>query len=129
MKFEIILEKENHALILRGNNLDEYAVVSGLNAKEGWWNYTVSYYNFGKYTSMTQSEALTLALDCFRKETEEGYTTRKELEELLGIFECGNDDVETEDDYDDEYISSCTEGDYSPSNPWNAPGMSIHDFI
>lgn len=25
--------------------------------------------------------------------------------------------------------SSCTAGDYSPSSPWNAPGMSIHDFI
>ena len=24
---------------------------------------------------------------------------------------------------------SCTAGDYSPSNPWDAPGMSIKDFI
>lgn len=24
---------------------------------------------------------------------------------------------------------SCTAGDYSPSSPWNAPGMSIRDFI
>ena len=24
---------------------------------------------------------------------------------------------------------SSTGGDYSPSNPWNAPGMSIRDFI
>ena len=128
MKFEIILEIGNHALILRGNNLDEYAVVNGLNKENQCWAYTVSYYNFGKYTEMTQAEALTLSLDCFRKETEDEYTTRKELEELLGIFECGNDDVETEDGYD-EYISSCTEGDYSPSNPWDAPGMSIHDFI
>lgn len=27
------------------------------------------------------------------------------------------------------YCPSCTCGDYSPSCPWNAPGMSIHDFI
>jgi len=34
------------------------------------------------------------------------------------------------DDYeDDEYMPSATRGDYSPSNPWNAPGMSISDFI
>lgn len=30
---------------------------------------------------------------------------------------------------DEHYTPSCTAGDYSPSNPWNAPGMSIHDFI
>lgn len=24
---------------------------------------------------------------------------------------------------------NCTAGDYSPSSPWNAPGMSIRDFI
>ncbi len=24
---------------------------------------------------------------------------------------------------------SSTAGDYSPSNPWNAPGMSVQDFI
>lgn len=32
--------------------------------------------------------------------------------------------------YDDEdYTPSATHGDYSPSCPWNAPGMSIKDFI
>lgn len=39
--------------------------------------------------------------------------------------------------YDDEwmpssnndYTPSATAGDYSPSNPWDAPGMSISDFI
>lgn len=31
-------------------------------------------------------------------------------------------------DEDEEYTSS-TYGDYSPSNPWDAPGMSIRDFI
>lgn len=30
---------------------------------------------------------------------------------------------------DEEYCPSSTNGDYSPSNPWDAPGMSIHDFI
>lgn len=32
-----------------------------------------------------------------------------------------------QDDYDD-YRSS-TDGDYGPSNPWDAPGMSVEDFI
>ena len=30
---------------------------------------------------------------------------------------------------DDEYCPSATNGDYSPSCPWNAPGMSVNDFI
>lgn len=30
---------------------------------------------------------------------------------------------------DDDYTPSATNGDYSPSHPWDAPGMSIHDFI
>ena len=35
-----------------------------------------------------------------------------------------------EDEYDDDdYVPSSTNGDYSPSNPWDAPGMSIKDFI
>lgn len=29
----------------------------------------------------------------------------------------------------EEYIPSSTNGDYSPSNPWEAPGMSVKDFI
>ena len=31
--------------------------------------------------------------------------------------------------YDEDYIPSATMGDYSPSNPWDAPGLSISDFI
>ena len=30
---------------------------------------------------------------------------------------------------DDDYIPSSTNGDYSPRNPWDAPGMKISDFI
>jgi hypothetical protein len=30
---------------------------------------------------------------------------------------------------DDEYVPSAENGDYGPSNPWDAPGMSVHDFI
>ena len=27
------------------------------------------------------------------------------------------------------YVHCSTNGDYSPSNPWDAPGMSVSDFI
>lgn len=30
---------------------------------------------------------------------------------------------------DEEYVPSSENGDYGPSNPWDAPGMSIKDFI
>ena len=30
---------------------------------------------------------------------------------------------------DDEYVPSSKNGDYGPSNPWDAPGMSVKDFI
>lgn len=32
-------------------------------------------------------------------------------------------------DVDYEYVPSSSNGDYSPSNPWDAPGMSVKDFI
>ena len=37
--------------------------------------------------------------------------------------------AETFSEEEKKGISSSTNGDYSPSNPWNAPGMSIKDFI
>jgi hypothetical protein len=44
-------------------------------------------------------------------------------------FDIGG--IRSEDEYWDnkEYIPSSTNRDYSPSNPWNAPGMSVKDFI
>lgn len=51
-----------------------------------------------------------------------------------GGYDCRNccglgvDENECEE-YDEEYVPSATNGDYSPSDPWNAPGMSIKDFI
>ena len=33
-------------------------------------------------------------------------------------------------DWDNEdYVPSAERGDYSPSNPWDAPGMKMSDFI
>lgn len=46
-------------------------------------------------------------------------------------METDKDQYEDYDEYEDdeEYIPSATRGDYSPSCPWNAPGMSISDFF
>ena len=44
---------------------------------------------------------------------------------------CGLGVDEDEEDYyeDEEYVPSSTNGDYGPSNPWDAPGMRISNFI
>lgn len=44
---------------------------------------------------------------------------------------CGLGVDEDEEEYyeDEEYIPSSENGDYGPSNPWDAPGMRISDFI
>ena len=49
-----------------------------------------------------------------------------EVEETeYSVSETDEDDV-----WDDEdYIPSAENGDYSPSNPWDAPGMKMSDFI
>lgn len=38
-------------------------------------------------------------------------------------------DVDGVRSYDDDYTPSAENGDYSPSNPWDAPGMKLSDFI
>ena len=46
MKYEIILENGEYALILRGSRMEEYAVVNGNNKETGGWGQTCCYYNF-----------------------------------------------------------------------------------
>lgn len=51
------------------------------------------------------------------------------VEALAEAAEYEMNNVEDEDAYEYDYIRSSTNGDYGPSNPWNAPGMSVKDFI
>ena len=82
MKYEVILEKGEYALILRGSRMEEYAVVNGLNKETGEWCWTCCYYNFGNYTQIDKAQALFLALDYFRMRTETNY--------ILFCFSCHN---------------------------------------
>ena len=51
-------------------------------------------------------------------------------DEDMDLFADDDEDEWEEPDWDDEdYVPSATRGDYSPSHPWDAPGMSIKDFI
>lgn len=51
-----------------------------------------------------------------------------QIEYEFDIDGIRSENEEYEDD-DEEYVSSSTNGDYSPGNPWDAPGMSPSDFI
>jgi hypothetical protein len=53
----------------------------------------------------------------------------EEVEYAYRWFEVPEDFKDEEEECNDEYVPSSTNGDYSPSNPWDAPGMSISDFI
>ncbi len=90
MKYEIILEEGEYALILRGNELKEYAVVRGLDKKMGTWDGTVWYRGFefrgAKISGCTQPEVLSCALENFRSLTEKKYISRSRLEELATLL-------------------------------------------
>lgn len=104
MKYEVILENGEYALILRGSRMEEYAVVNGLNKENGEWGWTCCYYNFGNYTQIDKAQALFLALDYFRMRTETDYIPRCRLEELATQFKDGliEDDEEQALIYFDE---------------------------
>ena len=89
MKYEVILEEGDYSLILRGSQMDEYAVVYCLNKERGDWSCTCCYYNFGKLSNIDKTTALVLALDYFRMKTEESYIPRCRLEELATLFKDG----------------------------------------
>ena len=103
MKYELIMEKNDYALILRGNELKEYAVVKGLNQELGDWERTSEYWSY-EYKGAkidNQAAALANAIDLFRMRTEEDYIPRARLEELATLFKDGliEDDEDSAMDY------------------------------
>ena len=91
MKYTVIFEKGNYALIDRGEKMKEYAVVDGLNKETGSWNWTCAYWNYeydGKPMG-NPARALANAIDYFRYRTEENFIPRARLEELATLFKDG----------------------------------------
>lgn len=86
MRYEVIFQNGSYALIVRGKDLTEYAVVFGLDNIAKEWGHTCSYYDFGKYGKLTQPEALQLALDDFLYKTKENYIPKARLTELATSF-------------------------------------------
>ena len=161
MKYTLIEEKGQYALILRGESMTQYAVVSGLDKKTGGWDWTCCYYDFGKFSELTRAEALFKALDYYLMRTNERHISWARMSEIAtvlkdGLIEDGEEEAyrymadvaelsdteaeylgldmklykaATDEDADDHMAPSSTGGDYSPANPWDAPGMSASDFI
>ncbi len=161
MKYTLIEEKGQYALILRGENMAQYAVVCGLDKEAGSWDWTCCYYDFGKFSELTKAEALFKALDYYRMRTDERYISWARMSEIAtvlkdGLIEDGEEEAyrymadvaelsDTEAEYfgldmeqyreatgkgaDNHAAPSSAGGDYSPANPWDAPGMSVADFI
>lgn len=54
---------------------------------------------------------------------------QREAEAEAFAEELAESEAEWEYEHRNDYCPSCTAGDYGPGNPWDAPGMSIKDFI
>ena len=85
----------------------------------------VKLYEFRENDVYIKAEEHTLiALAKALRETEVGGTLSDLAYQIEYEFDI--DGIRSEDE---EYIPSSTNGDYSPGNPWDAPGMSPSDFI
>lgn len=75
-----------------------------------------------KYRAFNSWSGIDYCLDYEMSTTEE--------EEIEAAKDCRRFEEGTPSCFDDdEYCPSATAGDYSPSNPWDAPGCSIKMFI
>ncbi len=101
MDYRLIVEKGEYALIQRGSKMQEYAVVNGLEKDNGEWNYTCSYYGFGKYSKLSEEEALYKALDDFRSRTDRDHVSHERLLEIATLLKDGlvEDGVDEAFDY------------------------------
>lgn len=64
----------------------------------------------------------------------EKYLTDQQIDEWIEALKNPEEPPEFEEDsefIEEEtwYRPSCTNHDYSPSHPWDAPGMSVRDFV
>ena len=104
MEYEVLFEKGDYALVKRGSEMTQYAVVYCLDNVNKCWGCTVDYTDFGKYSSLTEIEALQYMIELFRMKTEENYIPRCRLEELATQFKDGiiEDDKESAMEYFEE---------------------------
>ena len=103
MDYRLIAEKDGYALIQRGKNMQQYAVVNGLDKDKGEWNYTCTYYTVGKYAKLSEAEVLFKALDDFLSRTDREYISHERLLEIATLLKDGL----VEDGADEAYEYMC----------------------
>lgn len=89
MKYTLIEEKGQYALILRGESMTQYAVVRGLNKEAGSWDWTCCYYDFGNFSELTRAEALFKALDYYLMRTNEKHIPWARMSEIATVLKDG----------------------------------------
>lgn len=89
MKYTLIDEKGQYALVLRGESMTQYAVVYGLDKKTGSWDWTCCYYDFGKFSGLTKAEALFKALDYYLARTDEKHIPWARMSEIATVLKDG----------------------------------------
>lgn len=99
MKYTLIEEKEPYSLILRGENMTQYAVVGGLDKETESWDYTCCYYDFGKLSELTRAEALFKALDCYLMRTNKKHISWARMSEIATVLKDGLIDNDEEEAY------------------------------
>ena len=99
MKYTLIDEKGQYALILRGESMTQYAVVNGLDKNAGSWDWTCCYYDFDKFSGLTKAEALFKALDYYLMRTNEEHIFWARMSEIATVLKDGL----IEDDEEEAY--------------------------
>ena len=105
---------------IKGITLNEYEMYDIMKFYEA---HCSAEYILGNY-NVTEEQAIKL-----------GYEVRRLMDKYGGdeedsIYEAmRNLHISEREDDDEDYTPSAENGDYSPSNPWDAPGMSVSDFI
>lgn len=129
VKSEQIWSPQNYLEAITGN----YYVIRGENDIEfiqeileeqgydGLWDYPLS-----EIDHIVENKLNVVLVDCMVVNP-----ITDEFEHLYRWFEIPEECIDnfTDEDEDEEYTPSSTNGDYSPSNPWDAPGMKQSDFI
>ena len=89
MKYTLIEEKGQYALILRGESMTQYAVVSGLDKESGSWDWTCCYYDFGQFSELTKAEALFKVLDYYLMRTDAKHISWARMSEIATVLKDG----------------------------------------
>ena len=89
MKYKLIDENRQYALVLRGESMTQYAVVSGLDKETGSWDWTCCYYDFGKFSALSKAEALFRALDYYLMRTNEKHISWARMSEIATVLKDG----------------------------------------